>query len=68
MEKEWLSAFGKMPYGIYLLTTASEDTINGMIASWVSQISYDPPLIFCTVKKLYSKVRSWRTRSYHNFD
>lgn len=49
MEKEWLSAFGKMTYGIYVLTTASEDTINGMIASWVSQISYDPPLISVAV-------------------
>jgi flavin reductase (DIM6/NTAB) family NADH-FMN oxidoreductase RutF len=49
MEKEWLCAFGKMTYGIYVLTTASEGTINGMIASWVSQISYDPPLISIAV-------------------
>jgi flavin reductase (DIM6/NTAB) family NADH-FMN oxidoreductase RutF len=49
MEKEWLSALGKMTYGIYVLTTAFEDTINGMIASWVSQISYDPPLISVAV-------------------
>jgi flavin reductase (DIM6/NTAB) family NADH-FMN oxidoreductase RutF len=38
-----------MTYGIYVLTTASEDTINAMIASWVSQISYDPPLISIAV-------------------
>jgi flavin reductase (DIM6/NTAB) family NADH-FMN oxidoreductase RutF len=37
MEQEWLSAFGKMIYGIYVLTTAFEDIINGMIASWVSE-------------------------------
>jgi flavin reductase (DIM6/NTAB) family NADH-FMN oxidoreductase RutF len=49
MEKEWLSAFGKMTYGIYVLTTAFEGKINGMIASWVSQISYDPPLIMVAV-------------------
>ena len=49
MEKEWLSAFGKMTYGIYVLTTAFEDKINGMIASWVSQISYNPPLIMAAV-------------------
>ena len=49
MEKEWLSAFGKMTYGIYVLTTAFEDRINGMIASWVSQVSYEPPLISVAV-------------------
>lgn len=49
MEKEWLTAFGQMTYGIYALTTAVEDNINGMIASWVSQVSYDPPLIMVAV-------------------
>lgn len=49
MEKEWLSAFSKMTYGIYILTTGFEDKINGMIASWVTQISYDPPLIAVAV-------------------
>ena len=49
MEKEWLSALGKMTYGIYALTTAFEEKINGMIASWVTQISYDPPLLMVAV-------------------
>ena len=49
MKKEWLSAFGKMTYGIYVLTTAFEGKVNGMIASWVSQVSYDPPLIMAAV-------------------
>ena len=49
MEKQWLPAFAKMTYGIYVLTTGFEDKYNGMIASWVSQISYDPPLIMAAV-------------------
>ena len=49
MDKQWLSAFGKMTYGIYVLTTAFEETINAMIASWVSQVSYEPPLISVAV-------------------
>ena len=32
-----------MTYGIYVLTCRHEETINGMIASWVTQVSYDPP-------------------------
>jgi len=49
MKKEWLTAFGHMTYGIYVLTARFENTINGMIASWVSQVSYDPPLIMVAV-------------------
>ena len=49
MKKKWIEAFGKMTYGIYVLTTFHEDEINGMIASWVSQISYDPPLVMVAV-------------------
>ncbi|RLB23973.1 MAG: flavin reductase [Deltaproteobacteria bacterium] len=49
MEKPWLEALGKMTYGIYVLTAASGETINGMIASWVSQVSYSPPLIMVAV-------------------
>ena len=42
-------AFGQMTYGIYVLTTRFEDTINGMIASWVAQVSYEPPLIMVAI-------------------
>jgi len=49
MKKEWLTAFGHMTYGIYVLTARFENTINGMIASWVSQVSHEPPLIMAAV-------------------
>ena len=49
MKETWLDAFGRMTYGIYVLTTCSEDVVNGMIASWVTQVSYDPPLILVAV-------------------
>ena len=45
MEDTWIQALGKMTYGIYVLTTSYNDRINGMIASWVTQVSYDPLLI-----------------------
>ena len=38
-----------MTYGIYVLTSHFGDTINGMIASWVSQISHEPPLVMAAV-------------------
>ncbi|WP_300465359.1 flavin reductase family protein [Desulfobacula sp.] len=49
MKKEWIAAFGHMTYGIYVLTARFDDTINGMIASWVTQVSYDPPMIMVAV-------------------
>ena len=38
-----------MTCGIYVLTTRLEDTINGMIASWVTQVSHAPPLIVVAI-------------------
>jgi flavin reductase (DIM6/NTAB) family NADH-FMN oxidoreductase RutF len=49
MKNEWIQALGKMSYGIYVLTTHYKEEINGMIASWVSQISFDPLLIMVSV-------------------
>jgi flavin reductase (DIM6/NTAB) family NADH-FMN oxidoreductase RutF len=49
MKTEWLQALGTMTYGVYVLTTVSDDRINGMVASWVSQVSYEPPLIAVAV-------------------
>jgi flavin reductase (DIM6/NTAB) family NADH-FMN oxidoreductase RutF len=49
MKDEWIQALGTMTYGIYVLTSSYKDEINGMIASWVSQVSFDPPLILVAV-------------------
>ena len=49
MNRKWIEAFGTMTYGIYVLTAAHDDKINGMIASWVTQVSYDPPLVLVAV-------------------
>ncbi len=49
MKDNWLSALRHMTYGIYVLTTQFDKTINGMIASWVTQVSYDPPLILVAI-------------------
>jgi flavin reductase (DIM6/NTAB) family NADH-FMN oxidoreductase RutF len=38
-----------MTYGIYVLTSFYRQEINGMIASWVSQVSYNPPLMMAAV-------------------
>ena len=49
MKEEVLKNMAHLTYGIYVLTTRFEETINGMIASWVSQVSYEPPLIMVAI-------------------
>ena len=49
MQDKWIEALGHMTYGIYVLTSIHKETINGMIASWVSQVSYDPLLLMVAV-------------------
>lgn len=49
MIDNFLNNMSHMTYGIYVLTTRHEDNINGMIASWVSQVSFDPPLVMVAV-------------------
>jgi flavin reductase (DIM6/NTAB) family NADH-FMN oxidoreductase RutF len=50
MQPKWIKAISQMTLGIYVLTTANKDKRNEMIASWVSMISYDPPLIMAAVQ------------------
>ncbi|UCD84806.1 MAG: flavin reductase [Deltaproteobacteria bacterium] len=47
-----MNTLHKLTTGIYVLTTKKEDEINGMIATWVSQVSSRPPLIVVCVKNV----------------
>jgi flavin reductase (DIM6/NTAB) family NADH-FMN oxidoreductase RutF len=49
MDQIFIKNMAHMTYGIYVLTTRHGTIINGMIASWVSQVSFEPPLIMVAV-------------------
>ena len=51
MEKEWQDVLDKFHYGIYLITVSSAQGYNGMIASWVTQCSHEPPLVATAIRK-----------------
>lgn len=51
MNVNTLKALGKMTYGLYVLTTKKGEEINGMVASWVSQVSFNPPQVMVGVRK-----------------
>lgn len=49
MDENILNTLKHMTYGIYVLTTRDQSLINGMVASWVSQVSYSPLLIMAAI-------------------
>jgi len=56
MKDKIVDALTRFTYGIYILTTMKGDDgdgpeKHGMIASWVSQVSHDPPLVMVAVRK-----------------
>ncbi|MDP8254298.1 MAG: flavin reductase family protein [Candidatus Alcyoniella australis] len=42
-------ALAKLHYGLYILTVEEGGEVNGMPVSWVSQVSFDPPLVMIAV-------------------
>ena len=51
MNKIIENALSSFTYGLYVVTVAAGDTRNAMVASWVSQASYDPPRVLVGIKK-----------------
>lgn len=45
------AALGKIPSGLFILTAASGDNATGMLASWVMQAGFDPPMVTVGVNK-----------------
>ncbi len=45
------SALGRVPSGIYILTIGRGDRATGMLASWVMQAGFDPPMVSVAVKQ-----------------
>lgn len=51
MERSILDAFLQIPYGIYVLASAQNAGPRAMVVSWVSQVSYSPPLLLVALRK-----------------
>lgn len=51
MKQGIIEALENVTTGIYILTTGKGEESHGMIVSWVSQVSFDPPLIMVAIRK-----------------
>lgn len=63
----------QMPYGLYVVGVhgEGEGTINALVASWVMQCSFDPPLIVAAIRtgsSSYALVRKGKTFSLNLMD
>ena len=45
------AVLGRIPSGIYILTVGSGDRATGLLASWVQQAGFEPPMISVAVKQ-----------------
>ncbi len=44
-------ALGRVPSGIFILTVGYEGRSTGMLASWVQQAGFDPPMVTVAVRR-----------------
>ncbi len=45
------SALGRIPSGVFIVTARHEDRRTGMMASWVQQLCFEPPMVSLAVAK-----------------
>lgn len=44
-------ALGRIPSGLFILTARLDDQSTGMLASWVQQIGFEPPMVIVGIKR-----------------
>jgi len=50
-QKQLAAALGRIPSGLFIVTLARDGRETGLLASWVQQCSFKPPLVAMGVKK-----------------
>lgn len=64
MEPEQASeVLDRMPYGLYIVGSAKDGDVNGMMADWVMQVSFNPRLVAVAFEhdaRTLQNVRSYR--------
>ncbi len=50
-DKPWAAALGRIASGLFVLTARRGPLETGMLASWVQQCSFEPPLVMAAVHR-----------------
>jgi flavin reductase (DIM6/NTAB) family NADH-FMN oxidoreductase RutF len=48
------------PYGLYIIGSRGSDNINGMMADWVMQVSFEPRLVAVSLERKSTTLRNLR--------
>ena len=54
---------GRVPSGIFILTVGTGDRATGMLASWVMQAGFEPPMVTVAVKQAATSASGSRAAS-----
>ena len=55
-----VEALESFPYGLYIIGSRGSDNINGMMADWVMQVSFNPRLVACSLERNSTTLRNLR--------
>ncbi len=55
-----VEALESMPYGLYIIGSHGSDNINGMMADWAMQVSFDPRLVAVSLERNSTTLRNLR--------
>jgi flavin reductase (DIM6/NTAB) family NADH-FMN oxidoreductase RutF len=53
-------ALEQMPYGLYIIGSRGADNINGMMADWVMQVSFEPRLVLVSLENSSTTLKNIR--------
>jgi Conserved protein/domain typically associated with flavoprotein oxygenases, DIM6/NTAB family len=60
-KSDFSDVLAKIPYGVSVVTTGRGGVENGLTVSWMSQVSFDPPMLLVAVDKLHYSVDLFRS-------
>lgn len=59
-----VEALETMPYGLYIIGSHGSDNINGMMADWTMQVSFEPRLIAVSLERNSTTLRNLRESGF----
>ncbi len=60
-----VEALESMPYGLYVIGSHGSDNINGMMADWVMQVSFNPRLVAVSLERNSTTLRNLRETGFY---
>ncbi|HEU0075350.1 MAG TPA: flavin reductase family protein [Dehalococcoidia bacterium] len=59
-----VEALESMPYGLYIIGSHGSDNINGMMADWATQVSFNPRLVAVALERNSTTLRNLRESGF----